>query len=143
MRSRSASAAAPPKSIQYWLLKTPQGNTVENGNVWLNPANQAVRDYLSGHVDDLLKVKGLAGIQFDDHWAVPKVFGQDQQRQALTALTQKVYGQIKAKNPQLVVSVSPNPYHFALSKYNQDWLGWVQQGIVDEKECFVNPHINE
>ena len=115
-----------------WLLKTAAGKTVENGNVWLDPTHPEVQEYILGHIDDILKIKGLAGIQLDDHWAVPKAFGNSNQRQALTSLTQKVYSHIKAKNPQLVVSISPNPYHFAVSKYNQDWLWWVKQGIVDE-----------
>ncbi|MEB3341390.1 family 10 glycosylhydrolase [Okeania sp.] len=115
-----------------WLLKTAKGETVENGNVWLDPANPKVQEYILGHIDDILKVKGLEGIQLDDHWAVPQIFGSNNQRHALTNLTQKVYSHIKAKNPQLVVSVSPNPYNFAVSKYNQDWLWWVEQGIVDE-----------
>lgn len=115
-----------------WLLKTREGETVEDGNVWLDPTHREVQEYILGHIDDILKIKGLAGIQLDDHWAVPKAFGSINQRQALTSLTQKVYNHIKAKNPQLVVSISPNPYHFAISKYNQDWLWWVKQKIVDE-----------
>jgi len=31
-----------------------------------------------------------------------------------------------------VVSLSPNPHSFAVNKYNQNWLAWVRQGIVDE-----------
>ena len=115
-----------------WLLKTREGETVEDGNVWLDPTHREVQEYILGHIDDILKIKGLAGIQLDDHWAVPKAFGSINQRQALSSLTQKVYNHIKAKNPQLVVSISPNPYHFAVSKYNQDWLWWVKQKIVDE-----------
>lgn len=115
-----------------WLLKTAQGKTIENETVWLNPANREVQEYILGQIDDILRVKGLAGIQFDDHWAVPQVFGSDNQRQALTELTAKVYDGIKKQFPQVLLSISPNPYHFALSKYNQDWLKWVTQGIVDE-----------
>lgn len=115
-----------------WLLKTADGKMIENENVWLNPALPKVQDYILGHIDDILKVKNLTGIQFDDHWAVPKVFGTENQRQSLTQLTERVYRHLKAHNPQLVVSLSPNPYHFALSRYNQDWLRWVEQGILDE-----------
>lgn len=115
-----------------WLLKTVEGGTVEDRNVWLDPANPEVQEYILGNIDDILKIKDLEGIQLDDHWAVPAVFGSSARRQALTNFTQKVYSHIKAKNPEMVVSVSPNPYNFAISKYNQDWLWWVEQGIVDE-----------
>ncbi|MFN5969450.1 MAG: glycoside hydrolase family 10 protein [Microcystis sp.] len=113
-----------------WLLKTPAGKTVVETNVWLDPANPQVQAYLLGNMEDILKEKDLAGIQLDDHWAVPRVFGN--KSQALTNLTRKLHDHVKAINPKLVVSLSPNPHSFAVNKYNQNWLAWVRQGIVDE-----------
>ena len=113
-----------------WLLKTAAGKTIADNNVWLNPANPEVQDYIFSHIDDILKEKDLAGIQLDDHWAVPRIFGN--KSQALTNLTQKLHRHIQKKNPKLILSLSPNPYRFALDKYNQNWLAWVRQGIIDE-----------
>jgi uncharacterized lipoprotein YddW (UPF0748 family) len=117
-----------------WILTMADGKQViENHGipmVWLDPSHPEVQAYILGHVDDILKEKALAGIQLDDHWAVPKQFGD--RRRALTELTRQVHQHIKAKNPDLVLSLSPNSYQFARTQYNQDWLFWVKQGIVDE-----------
>jgi uncharacterized lipoprotein YddW (UPF0748 family) len=117
-----------------WLLTMPNGKqAIENHGilmVWLDPSHSEVEAYILGHMDDILKEKSLAGIQLDDHWAVPRQFGDH--RRALTALTRKVHKHIKAKNPELALSLSPNPYRFSLNQYNQDWLGWVRRGIIDE-----------
>jgi len=122
------------KNNPDWLLTMPNGEQViENHGipmVWLDPAHPGVQAYILGHIDDILKEESLAGIQLDDHWAVPRQFGD--RRRDLTALTAKVHQHIKAKNPELELSLSPNPYQFSLNQYNQDWLGWVRQGIVDE-----------
>ncbi len=77
-----------------WLLKTPAGKTVVETNVWLDPANPQVQAYLLGNMEDILKEKDLAGIQLDDHWAVPRVFGN--KSQALTNLTRKLHDHVKA-----------------------------------------------
>ncbi len=117
-----------------WVLTMANGEQViENHGiamVWLDPSHPGVEAYILGHIDDILKEESLAGIQLDDHWAVPRQFGD--YRRSLTALTTKVHKHIKAKNPKLELSLSPNPYQFSLNQYNQDWLGWVRQGIVDE-----------
>ncbi|MGA1623573.1 MAG: glycoside hydrolase family 10 protein [Synechocystis sp.] len=118
----------------HWLLTMANGEQViENHGipmVWLDPSHPEVKAYILAHVDDILKEKSLAGIQLDDHWGVPRQFGNYQG--ALTALTHEVHQHIKAKNPDLVLSLSPNPYQFARSQYNQDWLSWVKQGVIDE-----------
>lgn len=117
-----------------WLLTLPNGKqAIENHGipmVWLDPGHPEVEAYILGHIDDILKEKSLAGVQLDDHWAVPRPFGDH--RRALSALTRKVHQRIKAKNPELALSLSPNPYRFSLHQYNQDWLAWVRRGIVDE-----------
>ncbi|MEB3309654.1 MAG: family 10 glycosylhydrolase [Snowella sp.] len=118
------------KRHPHWILKTTDGKTIVDNNVWLDPANPAVQEYILSHMDDILKEKDLEGIQLDDHWAVPRAFGN--RSQAVTNLTRKLYEHIKAKNPQLILSISPNPHSFALQKYNQNWLAWVRQGIADE-----------
>jgi uncharacterized lipoprotein YddW (UPF0748 family) len=44
----------------------------------------------------------------------------------------KVFHTIKAANPDCLVSVSPNPLHFALPAHLQDWLTWEQRGYMEE-----------
>lgn len=117
-----------------WLLTMANGEQIIPNHgiamVWLDPGHPGVQDYILGHIDDILREEALAGIQLDDHWAVPRQFGD--RRRELTALTKKVQERIKAKNPDLELSLSPNTYRFSLNEYNQDWLSWVRQGIIDE-----------
>lgn len=39
---------------------------------------------------------------------------------------------VKARRPNAVISISPNPHPFAYVNYLQDWPTWVNRGIVDE-----------
>lgn len=122
------------KNNPDWILTMTNGEQViENHDismVWLDPSHPEVEAYILAHIDDILKEESLAGIQLDDHWAVPRQFGD--YRRSLTSLTAKVHERIKTRNPELELSLSPNTYQFSLNHYNQDWLGWVRRGIVDD-----------
>ena len=113
-----------------WLLKTSTGETIVNDFVWLNPEHPQVQSYILNLITEVSQYSNLEGIQLDDHWAVPKQFGN--KTQALTRLTAKVHQHLTALNPKMILSLSPNPYHFSLNHYNQDWLTWVNQGYIDE-----------
>ncbi len=113
-----------------WLLKTNDGETIINNFVWLNPEHPQVQEYILNIITEVAQYKNLAGIQLDDHWAVPIQFGN--KTQAMTDLTGKVSQRIKQINPEMELSLSPNPYGFSLKKYNQDWLGWAKKGYLDE-----------
>lgn len=117
------------KSHPDWLLKTSDGKTIVNQFVWLDPSHPQVQAYLLNLVREIIKYD-LEGIQFDDHWAIPRQFGNHQQ--ALTDLTQKVHQLIQEKNPKIIFSLSPNPYSFSVNRYNQNWLNWVKKDYVDE-----------
>ncbi|PSF37435.1 hypothetical protein C7H19_09695 [Aphanothece hegewaldii CCALA 016] len=117
------------KSHPDWLLKTPDGKTVIDHFVWLDPSHPEVQDYILSMVEEIIKYD-LEGIQFDDHWAIPVQFGYHQQ--SLTNLTQKVYQLIQEKNPKLIFSLSPNPYAFSVNRYNQNWIKWINKGYIDE-----------
>ncbi len=113
-----------------WLLKTSTGETIINDFVWLDPENSEVQEYILNLITEVAQYSGLEGIQLDDHWAVPRKFGN--KTNALTKLTAKVRQQIKTVNPNIILSLSPNPYDFSLNNYNQDWLLWVNKGYIDE-----------
>ncbi|MDJ0591729.1 MAG: family 10 glycosylhydrolase [Pleurocapsa sp. MO_226.B13] len=72
----------------------------------------------------------LYGIQIDDHWGIPIQFGD--RSVAMTELTRKVVAAIRNINPDLVISLSPNPLGFSLKKYSQNWLFWIEAGLIDE-----------
>lgn len=113
-----------------WLLKTSTGKTIVNDFVWLNPEHPEVEKYILNIVAEVSQYSQLEGIQLDDHWAVPKEFGN--KTQAMNILTAKVRQHLTSLNPKMILSLSPNPYHFSLNQYNQDWLKWVNDGYVDE-----------
>jgi uncharacterized lipoprotein YddW (UPF0748 family) len=98
------------------------------------------------------------GIQFDDHTGLPVEFGYDPYTVALyqeeteqppptnprdpawmrwradkiTAFMTQLHDAVKARKPNVIFSVSPNPYDTAYNSFLQDWLTWVRQGLVDE-----------
>ncbi|MEM8832254.1 MAG: family 10 glycosylhydrolase, partial [Cyanobacteria bacterium P01_G01_bin.19] len=72
----------------------------------------------------------LDGIQLDDHWGIPIQFGD--KAAAMTELTNKVVKAIRTNNPDLIISLSPNPLGFSIKKYSQNWLSWIEAGLVDE-----------
>jgi uncharacterized lipoprotein YddW (UPF0748 family) len=113
-----------------WLLKTPKGETIVNDFVWLNPEHHEVEKYILGIISEVANYSNLTGIQLDDHWSTPRQFGN--KTQAMNQLTAKVRQHLKEINPQMILSLSPNPYDFSLNKYNQDWLKWAKLGHIDE-----------
>ncbi|MDJ0536749.1 MAG: family 10 glycosylhydrolase [Xenococcaceae cyanobacterium MO_207.B15] len=114
-----------------WLLKTDNGTQLINNNLWLNPGNPEVEQYWINLLTEVAeKYPELDGIQLDDHWGIPKAFGN--KRLEMNNLTKKVVEAVRKVNSNLIISVSPNPYHFAVKNYNQDWIKWVKEKLVDE-----------
>lgn len=50
----------------------------------------------------------------------------------ITQLFSKITQSAKAVKPDLTISLATNPYQFAYTEYLQDWLTWVEEGLVDE-----------
>ena len=114
-----------------WLLTTEDGTQIVNNNLWLNPAHPEVEKYWLNLLTEVAtKYPELSGIQLDDHWGIPQAFGNYQAQ--MTNLTRKVLQEVRKVNSNLTISVSPNPVNFALKNYNQDWLSWVKEKLVDE-----------
>lgn len=111
-----------------WLLADGQ---IVNNCVWLDPSHLEVQKYFTSLFTEVAYLyPKLSGIQLDDHWSVPREFG-DYSNQ-LTQLTVQVAATIKKIQPDWIISLSPNPPNFAYKKYNQNWLNWVYQGYIDE-----------
>ncbi|ELR96357.1 glycoside hydrolase family 10 protein [Gloeocapsa sp. PCC 73106] len=111
-----------------WLLAA---GKVVNNCVWLDPSNPEVQQYFQNLFTEVAYLyPKLVGIQLDDHWSVPREFG-DYSNQ-LTQLTAQVAATIKKIHPDWIISVSPNPPSFAYQQYNQNWLNWVYQGYANE-----------
>ena len=127
--------------------------------VWLNPLNPEVQQFLQDLVVEVVRNYDVDGIQFDDHFGLPVELGYDsltvwlyrQEHQGafppidpsnsewmswragkITQLFSKITQSAKAVKPDITISLATNPYQFAYTEYLQDWLTWVEEGLVDE-----------
>jgi uncharacterized lipoprotein YddW (UPF0748 family) len=154
-------AQAPQPDIDPALLADPgiwmEGNVIPRR--WLNPFHPQAQKFLLELINDLMSNYEVDGFQFDDHLGLPVEFGydpytinlyraehngqsppRDPKNEAWVAwrankisdFLAEVYKLVKARRPQAVVSISPNPYPFAYVTYLQDWPTWVNRGLVDE-----------
>lgn len=133
---------------------------ITGGNIaWLNPTHPEVRQFLTDLIVDVVKRYPVDGIQLDDHFSLPIAMGYDPytiqlyqashsgaspsddpsapdwvawRAEAITSLLADITQAIKQIRPDVIVSVSPNPPGFAYRNYLQDWVQWVNLGIVDE-----------
>ncbi len=145
-----------------WLTQKRDGSDTWIGAagevVWLNPFHPEVQQFILDLVLEVVDQYDIDGIQFDDHISLPNQFGYDPYTVALyreatekeppanprdpewtrwradrlTEFVAQLNSAIKERNPNLILSISPNPYDTAYSGYLQDWLAWVRQDLVDE-----------
>ena len=150
------------KQHPEWLTQRRDGSIVEvkgeDEVVWLNPFHPDVQAFILDLVTEIVSHYDVDGIQFDDHFGLPVAFGYDDyttqlyqedvnlsapeearetfwvrwRADQLNEFMGKVFHTIKAANPDCLVSVSPNPLHFALPAHLQDWLSWEQRGYMEE-----------
>ncbi len=126
--------------------------------VWLNPFHPEVQKFIKDLVVEVVSLYDGDGIQFDDHMSLPNEFGYDPYTLALykaetkkeapahpqatdwvkwradkiTAFMNEIHEAVKARKPNAIVSVSPNPYPSAYNSSLQDWVAWINQDLVDE-----------
>ncbi|MDV3348951.1 family 10 glycosylhydrolase [Leptothoe sp. LEGE 181152] len=133
---------------------------ITGGNIaWLNPMHPEVRQFMIDLIVDVVKRYPVDGIQLDDHFSLPMSMGYDPysvqlykdthggapppddpsapgwvawRAHAITTLLTNITQAVKEVRPEAIISVSPNPPGFAYRKYLQDWVQWVNLGIVDE-----------
>ena len=114
-----------------WILTTADGQQYIEKHLWLNPQHPEVRQYFVNLFTEVAtKYPDLYGIQLDDHWGIPIIFGN--KTQAMTDLTRQVSNAIRKVNSNLILSISPNPYSFSLKKYSLDWMKWIKENLFDE-----------
>ena len=127
--------------------------------VWLNPFHPEVQQFILDLVIEIVTKYDIDGIQFDDHFGLPSEFGYDDftvklyekefpgllpsddyketfwvrwRANKINNFMERVSKEIKAIKPEYIISVSPNPLHFALSAYLQDWFTWEREKWIDE-----------
>jgi uncharacterized lipoprotein YddW (UPF0748 family) len=126
---------------------------------WLNPFKPEVQKFIQAMVLELVTQYDIDGIQLDDHFGLPSEFGYDpytvqlyrQEHQGkappsdpqnpewikwrsgkITAFMRQLFRTIKDQKENVVVSVSPNRYEFALNRHLQDWRTWEREGLIEE-----------
>jgi uncharacterized lipoprotein YddW (UPF0748 family) len=145
-----------------WLTQKRDGTTTSMSAagevVWLNPFRPEVQQLLIDLVVEVVSLYDVDGVQFDDHFSLPNAFGYDPFTRALylretgravpanaedpawvrwradkiTAFVRRLRATLKARNPSLIFSLSPNYADFAYKLQLQDWRAWVRAGLVDE-----------
>ncbi len=148
-----------------WLLQDRRGNSIwmegAEPRVWLNPLHPEVQQLIEDLLVELAQRYDLDGIQLDDHFGYPSLFGYDALTLArwrrdtgadpqaappgafepawirwradqLTRWLGRLRQRLLAARPGLRLSVSPNPQSFSYNQYLADWQTWVEQGLVDD-----------
>jgi len=127
--------------------------------VWLNPFHPQVQRLIVDLVAEVVSRYDVDGIQLDDHFGLPVEFGYDpltvklyqQQHRGqrppanfrdpawmrwrshqVSALMVQVFEAVKARKPDCLVSLSPNPQEFSYETFLQDWSAWERRGLVEE-----------
>ncbi len=158
---------APPSSElalrhPQWLTQKRDGGTTSMSAagevVWLNPFRPEVQQLLTDLVLEVVTLYDVNGVQFDDHFSLPRDFGYDAYTRALylketgrtvpsnsedpawvrwraeklTSFLRRLRTALKGRKPTLFLSLSPNYADFAYKLQLQDWRTWVKNGLVDE-----------
>ncbi len=130
----------------------------KNGFEWLNALNPEVQNFLISLVLEVVNNYEVDGIQGDDRFpAFPSEGGYDQQTKAryqrekginppqnckdqqwlqwradiLTDFLSCLYQQVKAVDPNLLVSMAPSMYDWGFKEYLQDTPKWLKLALVD------------
>lgn len=128
------------------------------GLTWMNGLNAEVQQLMLDLMLEVVQKYKVEGIQGCDRFpAMPIAGGYDKETKSryqqetgrqvpdntndshwvqwradqLTAFLKRLYEQIKAINPRLVVSMAPAPYPWSLTNILQDSKTWVEKGICD------------
>jgi uncharacterized lipoprotein YddW (UPF0748 family) len=142
-----------------WAARDSGGNLLKKNNFeWLNALDPEVQDFLLSLVLEVAKNYDIDGIQGDDRMpALPSEGGydtktvqrykqqfnqnppsnpKDQQwlqwrADILTDFLVRLYQEVKAINPDILVSLAPSVYDWGLREYLQDAKCWIDRGLAD------------
>lgn len=139
-----------------WIARDIQGNLLKkNGFEWMNALDPDVQEFMSNLILEVVQNYDVDGIQGDDRLPAfpceggydrgtveryhrqfgtnPPANSKDKQwlqwrADILTQFWERLYHQVKAVNPNLIVSISPNIHDWAYTEYLQDSPTWLKQG---------------
>ncbi|MGB3534355.1 MAG: family 10 glycosylhydrolase [Microcoleaceae cyanobacterium] len=142
-----------------WAALDCAGNLlVKNGFFWMNALDENVQQFLLDLILEVVRNYDVDGIQGDDRLpALPSEGGYNPQtiqrylqdcnstfphRQKepkwlqwradiLTNFLARLYQEVKAIKPDLLVSMAPSLYKWGLDEYLQDYVSWMEKDLVD------------
>ncbi|MEH2180527.1 glycoside hydrolase family 10 protein [Nostoc sp.] len=142
-----------------WAARDCNGNLLKkNGFEWLNALDPQVQEFLLNLVLEVVKNYDVNGVQGDDRLpALPSEGGYDRgtvsryrqefdrnppqnhkdrqwlqwRANILSEFLARLYQEVKAVNPNLLVAIASNIYDWAFQEYLQDSPAWLKRGIVD------------
>lgn len=131
----------------------------KHDRVWLNPFRPEVQTFIQNLIVEIVSKYDVDGIQFDDHFGLPAELGYDAyttklykkehrgknppanpqdpewvrwRADKITQYLQKVFKAVKARKPNCIISIAPNPQRVSYELYLADWEKWERQGLVEE-----------
>ncbi|MEG3928996.1 family 10 glycosylhydrolase [Microcoleus sp. T3_D1] len=141
-----------------WIARDASGNLLKKNNFeWMNSLDPEVQDFVLGLMLEVAKNYPVDGLQGDDRIAFPVEGGYDEKTvkryreecgqaappdckeqhwvqwraDIITEFVARLYREVKAINPDLLLSMSPSPYEWGLVEYLQDSKAWVDKNVVD------------
>lgn len=133
--------------------------TTKNGFEWMNALDSEVQDFMLSLILEVVKNYEVDGIQGDDRLpampseggynpgvieaykrdnfgAEPPAYHKDYnwvqwRAEILNDFMKRIYEEVKAVDPNCMVSMSPSIFPWAKEEYLQDWPSWVNFGYVD------------
>jgi uncharacterized lipoprotein YddW (UPF0748 family) len=133
--------------------------TVKNGFDWLNGFDPEVQNFMLSLIKEVVSKYNVDGVQGDDRLpALPSTAGYEPYTIALyksenggadppgdhrnaawinwrtnklNRFMKRIYQEIKAMKPGILVTASPSPFPWGKEEYLQDWPTWVDSGWVD------------
>ena len=141
-----------------WAARDCSGNLLKKNNFeWLNSLDAEVQDFLLGLMLEVAQNYPVNGVQGDDRIGLPVEGGYDEKTvkryreecgreppsqcrerhwlhwraNIITEFVARLHRELKAINPDLLLSMSPSPYEWGLVEYLQDSQAWVDKKLVD------------
>ncbi|TAD86559.1 MAG: hypothetical protein EAY75_08045 [Bacteroidetes bacterium] len=133
--------------------------TVKNGFDWLNGFDPEVQNFMLSLIKEVVSKYNIDGVQGDDRLpALPSTAGYEPYTVALyksehggadppgdfrnpawiawrtnklNRFMKRIYQEVKALKPTVLVTASPSPFPWAREEYLQDWPTWADSGWID------------
>ncbi|MEG3844024.1 family 10 glycosylhydrolase [Microcoleus sp. herbarium14] len=141
-----------------WAALDCSGNLLKKNNFeWMNSLDAEVQEFLLGLMLEVANNYPVNGVQGDDRIALPVEGGYDEKTvkryreecgreppsqcrerhwlhwraDIITEFVARLHRELKAINPDLLLSMSPSPYEWGLVEYLQDSQALVDKKLVD------------